>query len=279
MVERILITKVAIASVLLNTPKGLMPLTSDEISILEDLKAILSPFEHATVHTSSSTSVTVSSVIPVVCGILHNLTAMKTKLKTKVGQDFCDDILQGVNKRLVPYENRTVTRMTTILDPRFKKEGFWNPFNSSQGVKSLEDELSHINASTKFSASSSPPTPESTADSNPLFCFLQTNQLQKIQSGRVDSILALRQYLNASNMEPAQNPLDYWKISNDNGFRSCVLKYFCVPATSTESERMFSKAGLVVSEKRSSLKPKNVNMILLYPCRGYYNFGQKFVTQ
>ncbi|XP_044316711.1 E3 SUMO-protein ligase ZBED1-like [Drosophila rhopaloa] len=106
MVERILIRKVAIASVLLNTPKGLMPLTSDEISILEDLKAILSPFEHATVHTSSSTSVTVSSVIPVVCGILHNLTAMKTKLKTKVGQDFCDDILQ-VNKRLVPYENRT----------------------------------------------------------------------------------------------------------------------------------------------------------------------------
>jgi len=99
MLDRILITKIAIASVLLNTPKGLMPPTSEEISILEDLKAILSPFQHATVHTSSSTSVTVSSVIPVVCGILHNLTGMKTKLQTKVGQDVCDDILQGVNKR------------------------------------------------------------------------------------------------------------------------------------------------------------------------------------
>jgi len=63
MLDRILITKIAIASVLLNTPKGLMPPTSEEISILEDLKAILSPFQHATVHTSSSTSVTVSSVI------------------------------------------------------------------------------------------------------------------------------------------------------------------------------------------------------------------------
>lgn len=123
-----------------------MPLTSDEISILEDLKAILSPFEHATVHTSSSTSVTVSSVIPVAYGFLHNLTALKTNLQTKVGRDVCDDILQGVNKRLVPYGNRTVTRMTTILDPRFKKEGFWNPFNSFQGVKSFEDELSHNNA-------------------------------------------------------------------------------------------------------------------------------------
>ncbi|XP_052855779.1 LOW QUALITY PROTEIN: E3 SUMO-protein ligase ZBED1-like [Drosophila gunungcola] len=261
MVERILNTKVAIASVLLNTPKGLRPLTSDEISILEDLKEILSPFEHATVHTSASTYVTVSSVIPVICGILHNLNSTKTKLQTKVGRDVCDDILQGVNTRLVPYENRTVTRMTTILDPRFKKEGFWNPFNSSQGVKSLEDELSRINAQSKASTSS-PPTPESTAESNTLFSFLQTNNIQKIQTGRVDSILALRQYLNGTNLEPAQNPLDYWKISNDNAFKTCVFKYFCVPATSTDSERMFSKAGLIISEKRSSLKAKNVNMLL-----------------
>jgi len=112
--DRILITKVAIASVLLNTAKGLMTLTSDEISILEDFKVILSPYENATVHASSSTSVTVSLVIPVVCGILHNLAAMKTKLKTKVGQDVCYDILQGVYKRWVPYENRSVTRRTTI---------------------------------------------------------------------------------------------------------------------------------------------------------------------
>ncbi|XP_039229244.1 E3 SUMO-protein ligase ZBED1-like [Drosophila yakuba] len=172
MVERILITKVAIASVLLNTSKGLLPITSDEISILEDLKALLSPFENATVHTSSSTSVTGSSVIPVACGILHNLSALKSKLQTKV---VCDDLLQGVNKRLVPYESHTVTRMTTILDPRFKKEGFWNPFNSSQAVKSLEEELSHIYAQTKSSTSLNPPTPEPTAESNLLFSFLQAN--------------------------------------------------------------------------------------------------------
>ncbi|XP_037731445.1 uncharacterized protein LOC119562353 [Drosophila subpulchrella] len=159
--------------------------------------------------------------------------------------------------------------MTTILDPRFKKEGFWNPFNSSQEVKSLEDELSLINAPTKSSVFSSPPTPDSTAESNQLFSLLQTNQTQKIQSGRVDSILALRQYLNASDLDPAQNPLDYWKISNKVGFKICVFKYFCVPATSTESERMFSKAGLVVSEKKSSLKPKNVNMILFLKKNGW----------
>ncbi|XP_037731886.1 uncharacterized protein LOC119562757 [Drosophila subpulchrella] len=81
--------------------------------------------------------------------------------------------------------------------------------------------------------------------------FYKLIKLKKIHSDRVDSILSLQQYLNASNLNPAQNPLDYWKISNDAGFKTCVFKYFCVPATSTESERMFSKAGLVVSEKRT----------------------------
>jgi len=56
--------------------------------------------------------------------------------------------------------------------------------NSSQGIKSLEDEPSLINAPTKSSAFSSPPTPESTAESNLLFSFLQTNQTQKTQSGQ-----------------------------------------------------------------------------------------------
>ncbi|XP_030386796.1 uncharacterized protein LOC115633472 isoform X2 [Scaptodrosophila lebanonensis] len=52
------------------------------------------------------------------------------------------------------------------------------------------------------------------------------------------------------------------RISNDKSLKACICKYLCVPATSTESERMFSKAGLIVSEKRSSLKSKNVDMLI-----------------
>ncbi|XP_030373419.1 uncharacterized protein LOC115629041 [Scaptodrosophila lebanonensis] len=54
----------------------------------------------------------------------------------------------------------------------------------------------------------------------------------------------------------------YLQISNDKSLKACICKYLCVPATSTESERMFSKAGLIVSEKRSSLKSKNVDMLI-----------------
>lgn len=44
--------------------------------------------------------------------------------------------------------------------------------------------------------------------------------------------------------------------------KSCALKYLCIPATSTESERMFSKAGLIISDRRSCLKAKTVDMLL-----------------
>jgi len=39
-------------------------------------------------------------------------------------------------------------------------------------------------------------------------------------------------------------------------------KYLCIPAGSTESERTFSKAGQIVSDRKASLIPKVVDMLL-----------------
>lgn len=132
MIERIILTNVAIGKVLLNTPKVLLPLSADEVSVLEDLKIVLSPFEHATIHTSSSTLVTVSLIIPVVCGILHNLESLKGKLQTDEGREACNFLIEVTKQRLLQYEKRTVTRVSTLLDPRFKREGFLSSLNASE---------------------------------------------------------------------------------------------------------------------------------------------------
>ena len=41
-----------------------------------------------------------------------------------------------------------------------------------------------------------------------------------------------------------------------------VKRTLCITATSVPSEHLFSAAGELVSSKRSSLKPKNINMLL-----------------
>ena len=56
----------------------------------------------------------------------------------------------------------------------------------------------------------------------------------------------------------------WWKTNEHRFSRLAKVarSWLCIPATSTPSERLFSKAGSVVSKKRNSLKPKNVDVIL-----------------
>jgi len=45
-----------------------------------------------------------------------------------------------LKKRLFIYETRIIPRISTILDPRFKKEGFKLQENANQATVSLEQE-------------------------------------------------------------------------------------------------------------------------------------------
>ena len=65
-------------------------------------------------------------------------------------------------------------------------------------------------------------------------------------------------YKNASTL------LNWWK---QNCFRypylaQLVCKYLLVPATSVPSERVFSRAGHIVNDRRACLLPQNVNMLV-----------------
>ena len=56
---------------------------------------------------------------------------------------------------------------------------------------------------------------------------------------------------------------DCWKIHQKNvpNLFKVFKKYIHIPATSVPSERMFSLAGNVITEKRSRLIPRNVNLL------------------
>lgn len=42
----------------------------------------------------------------------------------------------------------------------------------------------------------------------------------------------------------------------------CAKKFLSVPATSVPAERIFSKTGQLISERRSRIKAKNVDMLI-----------------
>ena len=79
-----------------------------------------------------------------------------------------------------------------------------------------------------------------------------------------DALIELRHYFEEPNIDRKNNPLEWWKI-NEKKFprlHQIAKKYLCIPGSSVPSERLFSKAGQLVSERRNRLKPKNIDMML-----------------
>ncbi|CAH1109423.1 unnamed protein product [Psylliodes chrysocephalus] len=78
------------------------------------------------------------------------------------------------------------------------------------------------------------------------------------------SIIEMKQYAEENNIKRKDDPLKWWKIREAvyPNLSKLAKKYLGVTATSVPSERVFSKAGQVVSVRRSRLKPKNVEKVV-----------------
>lgn len=107
MIERVLLTHEAIASVLLTRTNAPLPLTFKKVS------------EKA----SGSKYVTVSLIIPLAYGLYRQIQNVSTKLATEVGESMKNAMLESIKKRLSIYELRTVSSYD--FGSTFKKKKKW----------------------------------------------------------------------------------------------------------------------------------------------------------
>lgn len=78
------------------------------------------------------------------------------------------------------------------------------------------------------------------------------------------AIMEVRQYLEEAYISRLDDPLMWWRGRTSVYLRLShfTRKKFCVVATSVPSERVFSKSGQLISERRSRLSAKNVQMVM-----------------
>ena len=71
-------------------------------------------------------------------------------------------------------------------------------------------------------------------------------------------------YLGHPQLEIEESPLSWWKIEHQRypHLSRLARKYLCLCATSVPSERIFSVAGEIVSDRRSALKPEKVDQLV-----------------
>lgn len=140
MIKRVCHVTNEITVALSKMPKAPSIITMEDALILEDLIQILGIFNEATTKICGN-YVTSSLVIPLVCGIHKNLLSQKPA--TPEGNIILKSVIESVTKRLFPFEERTIPLLSTLLDPRMKKEAFRSTHNAEAAISLLKSEMSH----------------------------------------------------------------------------------------------------------------------------------------
>jgi len=78
--------------------------------------------------------------------------------------------------------------------------------------------------------------------------------------------MEVNDYLRDQKLKPSaeSDPFGYWKITSQKWplLGKLFLKYNSAPATSSESERLFSSARLITDDLRKNLTAENLEMLL-----------------
>ena len=178
------------------------------------------------------------------------LKAFKTAISTDLDRRFIEDLKEN-----------SITAVASCMDPRHKGLKFLSSslqFNVQEHVRSLISTLD-VNASVASpndgGVEEEPPVKKSA-----MTLLLGESYFDEQQTQRDE----FTHYLEEPPLNPNGNPLKWWMV-NEQRFPkvSCIArKYLCAPSTSVPSERVFSAAGNIVSKKRSSLLPENVNSLI-----------------
>uniref|UniRef100_A0A0B7BIP8 BED-type domain-containing protein n=1 Tax=Arion vulgaris TaxID=1028688 RepID=A0A0B7BIP8_9EUPU len=217
-------------------------LTAEEWVILRELCKIFQQFEQIMVIMSQEKYMTLSKVIVMTRGLMNGLSRLRSTLTREVSLNLLEEMITLLAERFQQIQYHPVFSRATFLDPRFKKYGFIDHKAVDKVKECVTSDMS------KF------------VDE-----VLVCEGIDK-QHGSVitTSIAELQQYSEETNIDRKGNPLAWWKS------RALVYprlarvakKNLGVVATAVPSERVFSKAEQLISERRNRIKPSNVQQLI-----------------
>ncbi|CAG5052904.1 unnamed protein product [Parnassius apollo] len=259
MLQRIVTMKTELTLALNECNRAPPGVNADEYLIIQETIQILEPFDLATTKISGESYITLSLIIPLIRGIKTKLVEVESQIVTESGNKILLCMMGSVDKRLSPYESRTPVVLATILDPRFKKKGFKTSDDEKRAGQWLEKAYASHLTKERLAVEETQPTPStSSGTSNDLLGFLDVPDVSTPLS---NSLVDVRQYLEKPVIDRKECPITYWKYTN-NKLKELAMLYLCIPASSVPSERIFSKAGQILTERRNRLKEKRLNELL-----------------
>lgn len=185
-------------------------------------------------------------------------------------------LMAELTKRFGGIEQVNVLAEAALLDPRFKKHAFTNERHAEDAVTRV---VGLVAAASRSSKPSPPATPSSeegeddppsnlSKDAVPMvwadFEERVTSLRPSSQNPVTEATLEVRGYLSEHLISRTADPLEWWSsraLVCKNTW-SVMCTRLCIVATSVPSERIFSKTGQIITDRRNRLSPGKVRELV-----------------
>lgn len=247
-------------------------LTHRDWLIVEKASAVLSVFNDVTLEIGTEKSVSISKVMLFVKAMKKHIGSVLLEndtLPPEISQ-MVHVLTDQISLRFRNIEDNELTTQATLLDARFKKFGFSDVEKYEKSVNVLKNEASTVD--TRSDSSLPPnqdinkPRKKDTQQFSDLWEDFDEEVLrcQALSDPTSAGVIEVQQYLQEPLISRLENPLEWWDSRKHVYPRlyKIMLKHLCTVATSVPCERIFSKAGQFLTERRNKLSSSKITQIL-----------------
>lgn len=240
-------------------------LSASEWELAERIVTVLKPFYDATLEISSDKTC-ISVMIPMTTMLLSKL---EIRPEDRGLQQLKAALRDAMNRRFDFVKKTSVTVAATLLDPRFK-DAYFNSQEKADAVAEVMNFLRSVDAdanSNKVQPPSSSSSPVAATASQSSTLWDEHDNMNIATGTDNDDELPqyeqqLTSYMNEPRVPRSTDIFQYWKCSQYPLVEVAANKYLSAPPSSVASEQLFSSAGQVYADRRSSLKGENAERLL-----------------
>ncbi|KAG7266874.1 hypothetical protein CRUP_013850 [Coryphaenoides rupestris] len=153
------------------------------------------------------------------------------------------------------------------LDPRFKKQAFGDARAAVEALQRIAGAAGRVTlqaeaAEQQEAGAAAGHTPQESSAIWSLFEERVSGGMTR-RNATADAIMEVRSYLEEPLLQRTADPLEWWKSrAMYPRLVKVMMTRLCITATSVPSERIFSKPGQIITERRNRLSPAKVRQLV-----------------
>lgn len=241
-----------------------------EWSVIEKSADVLEIFYEVTKEISGDKYLTLSTTIIFIGVMTQSMIKYENDVSLPLEvSNLVSSLKTEIIMRLKPLEVNELVTQSALLDPRFKKLAFSNTteIKLTNAMTLLRTKVCSISIPNSITNTDTAITQQFETQSQSLLWKSfdkEFDRYRAVQNPQAAGIIEIDKYFNEPPIGRHENPLAWWNDRKALYPRLYILakKRLCITATSVPCERLFSKAGQIITDQRSRLKPGKASKVL-----------------